>query len=315
MNIDDLKESGFLDDVQMGVGTWAWGDHLFWGYGNGYQKDDVRQAFQVSLENRIVLFDTAEVYAQGQSERLLGEFIAEKADTRVMVATKFMPFPWRLTKGRLLHALKKSLARLKLPMVDLYQIHQPLPPVRIETWMEAMAEACQQGLIGAIGVSNYDRSQTQEAYEALNRFGIRLISNQIEYHLLQRKVEKEGLLDQCRQLGIRVIAYSPLAMGVLSGKYSAENPPGGFRSRRYGRQLLERVEPLLKEIRKIGSDHGGKTPSQVAINWVHCKGALPIPGAKNHRQAEENAGALGWRLSEAEVARLDEFSDRVTVSK
>lgn len=313
MTVDTNQQPCSLENVEFGVGTWAWGDSLFWGYGGGYQKEDVREAFQVCLEHQICFFDTAEVYGQGRSERLLGEFIAESG-ANVLVATKFMPFPWRLTRGRLLHALKKSLERLGMPSVDLYQMHQPLPPVRIETWMEAMAEAYQQGLIRAIGVSNYDRNQTQEAYDALNRLGIRLFSNQVEYSLLQRRIERDGLFDLCRQLGIRVIAYSPLAMGVLTGKYTASNPPGGFRSRRYSRQLLERVEPLLSEMRKIGSDRGGKTLSQIAVNWVLCKGALPIPGAKNHRQAEENAGAFGWRLTESEVARLDELSDRVTAA-
>lgn len=313
MTVDTNQQPCSLENVEFGVGTWAWGDSLFWGYGGGYQKEDVREAFQVCLEHQICFFDTAEVYGQGRSERLLGEFIAESG-ANVLVATKFMPFPWRLTRGRLLHALKKSLERLGMPSVDLYQMHQPLPPVRIETWMEAMAEAYQQGLIRAIGVSNYDRNQTQEAYDALNRLGIRLFSNQVEYSLLQRRIERDGLFDLCRQLGIRVIAYSPLAMGVLTGKYTASNPPGGFRSRRYSRQLLERVEPLLSEMRKIGSDRGGKTLSQIAVNWVLCKGALPIPGAKNHRQAEENAGAFGWRLTDAEIARLDELSDRVTAA-
>ncbi|HZW04807.1 MAG TPA: aldo/keto reductase [Anaerolineaceae bacterium] len=315
MNDDFSRHTTFLDEVQMGVGAWAWGDSMFWGYGRGYAKDDVRDAFRVSLENQITFFDTAEIYGQGHSEQLLGQFIAESDAPKIYVASKFMPFPWRLTRGTLLSALKKSLERLRLPAVDLYQMHQPLAPVRIETWMEAMADACQQGLIRSIGVSNYDRSQTQDAYDALNRLGIRLASNQVEYHLLNRKIERSGLWDQCSQLGIKIIAYSPLAMGILSGKYSPQNPPGGFRSGRYGRQLLERIEPLLAAMRKIGSDRGGKTPAQIAINWVLCKGAVPIPGAKNARQAEENAGALGWRLTEAEVARLDELSDRVMAAR
>jgi len=113
-------------------------------------------------------------------------------------------------------------------------------------------------------------------------------------------------------LGITLIAYSPLAMGVLTGKYTPENPPQGFRGRRYNRQYLKRVQPLIQALRDIGAAHGGRTPAQVALNWVICKGALPIPGVKNRAQAEQNLGALGWRLSDEEVAKLDEISERVT---
>jgi aryl-alcohol dehydrogenase-like predicted oxidoreductase len=203
---------------------------------------------------------------------------------------------------------------LERSKVELYQIHWPFPPVRIETWMEALAEAVQDGLAEAVGVSNYDRVQTQRAFESLSRMGVRLASNQVEYHLLNRKVEKNGLLRQCQELGVRLIAYSPLAQGALTGKYSPQSPMRGFRERRYNRRLLERIQPLIQKMRQIGQDHGGKTPSQVAINWVICKGALPIPGIKNVRQAEDNLGAAGWRLTDEEVAILDELSDRVTTA-
>ena len=163
----------------------------------------------------------------------------------------------------------------------------------------------------AVGVSNYDRTQMQRAFESLARMGIPLASNQVEYHLLNRKVEKDGLLHQCQELGVRLIAYSPLAQGVLTGKYSPQNPMRGFRERRYNRRLLERIQPLIQKMKQIGQEHGGKTTSQVAINWVICKGALPIPGIKNVRQAEDNLGAVGWQLTEEEVALLDEWSDRV----
>ena len=198
-----------------------------------------------------------------------------------------------------------------IPAVDLYQMHMPLPPVNIETWMGAMAEAQQAGLVMAIGVSNYDSEQMQIAYERLLREGVHLASNQMEYSLLNRKVEKNGLLKRCDELGIKLIAYSPLAMGVLTGKYTPDNPPPGSRGLRYSRRMMEKYQPLLHLIARIGSDRGGKTPAQVALNWVICKGGLPIPGAKTMLQAEQNAGALGWRLTEAEVMELDEASDQV----
>lgn len=299
-----------LEGIEMGVGTWSWGDRLMWSYGHGYSDQDLRQAFDVSVNAGIRLFDTAEIYGQGRSEQLLGEFI-KTTDQKLVIATKFMPYPWRLSRRALLRALKGSLKRLGLAQVDLYQIHQPIPPVNAETWMAAMAEGHQAGLLREVGVSNYDQSWMQRAYDALAREGLHLTSNQMEYSLINRKVEKSGLLKQCHELGVTLIAYSPIGMGLLTGKYTPEHPPSGMRGSRYSRKFLESLTPLLTLLKRIGSDHAGKTPAQVAINWTVCKGTLPIPGAKNATQAEQNAGAVGWRLTEDEVAALDEASDRL----
>lgn len=314
VEINNMNNAGkrhpVLDGVEFGLGTWSWGDRLYWGYGNGYNEADIKAAFDVTLEGGITFFDSAEVYGQGKSEHILGKLV-NSLQNPVKVATKFMPFPWRLSGRALQRALRNSLKRLGMSKVDLYQVHFPLPPVRTEVWMEAMVEAVQMGLTEAVGVSNYDRRQTQQAYDALIRQGVALASNQVEYHLLNRTVEKNGLLQQCNDLGITLIAYSPLAKGMLTGKYTPENPPQGFRSRTYGKKYLAAIKPLLDQMKKIGSDHAGKTAGQVALNWTICKGTLPIPGAKNVRQAEQNAGALGWRLTDEEVARLDDVSDRV----
>jgi aryl-alcohol dehydrogenase-like predicted oxidoreductase len=298
-----------FDGVQFGTGTWAWGDRLFWDYGRGYNDDDLRAVFDASLKAGVDLFDTAEVYGQGRSETLLGRFIQESGQ-QVRVATKFMPFPWRLSRRSALKALRNSLKRLGRERVELYQIHRPFPPLKVETWVESLADLAQSGLIGAIGVSNYDRDQTQRSYDTLIRQGIPLASNQFEDHLLNRKIEKNGLLKHCHELGVTVIAYSPLGQGLLTGKFTPENPPKGVRSR-YGTKLLVKIQPLLKLMRQIGADHAGKTPGQVALNWVMCKGTFAIPGAKNRRQMEENAGALGWELTSDEIAALDEASDKV----
>lgn len=309
MNVE-IDQQSTLQGIEMGVGTWSWGDRLIWGYGRGYSDQDIHQAFDVSVAAGVRLFDTAEVYGQGRSEQLLGEFL-KTSPQPLYVATKFMPYPWRLSRGALLRALKGSLTRLGLAQVDLYQIHQPLPPVNVETWMNAMTEAVQAGLTREVGVSNYERNWTQRAYDALAREGIHLASNQVEYSLINRKVEKNGLLKQCQELGVRLIAYSPLGMGLLTGKYTPDQPPSGMRGARYGRAFLERMTPLLTLMKRIGSDHAGKTPAQIAINWTICKGSLPIPGAKTIAQAEQNAGAVNWRLTDEEVAALDEASDKL----
>ena len=304
------SESNLFQGVEMGVGTWAWGDRLMWGYGRGYSVADLRSVFETALASKVCMFDTAEVYAQGQSEQILGSLLKTTQEP-VFIATKFMPFPWRLSRSALRKALAASLRRLGLPAVDLYQIHMPLPPVNIDTWMEAMAEVYQAGMVSGVGVSNYDSDQMQRAYDHLRRDGIQLASNQVEYNLLKRKVEKDGLLQRCNELDVRLISYSPLSQGILTGKYTAEKPPQGVRGGAFSRRYLEKIQPLLKLMMRIGSDHGGKQPAQVAINWTICKGTLPIPGAKTIRQAEQNCGAAGWRLSESEVIELDEMSDLV----
>ena len=294
----------------MGIGTWAWGDTWFWQYGKGgYTDADLNVAYQASLAHGITFFDTAEMYGRGRSERLLGQF-ARKAGWSVVITTKFFPLPWRVSKGQLAGALRHSLDRLGLESVDLYQMHWPFPPVPIDTWMDAMADAVEAGLIRAVGVSNYNAEQTRRAYDALARRGVPLASNQVDYSLLQRKPETNGLLALCKQLNVTLIAYSPLAQGLLTGKYTPQNPPPGLRGRRYG-GILAKIQPLTSLLREIGQAHGGKTPAQVALNWTISKGTVPIPGAKNARQAIDNAGALGWRLADAEVAALDAASSRV----
>ena len=189
--------------------------------------------------------------------------------------------------------------------MDLYQIHWPTPLVPVDTWMDGLADAFEQGLIRAAGVSNFSVLQTRRAHAALARRGVPLASNQVRFSLLDRKPERSGLLDACRELNVTLIAYSPLAQGLLTGKYSQQNPVGGPRTSRLGAPSYERIGHLIEQLREIGAGRGGKTPAQVALNWVICKGAVPIPGAKSAHQAEENAGATGWRLTPEEVEALD----------
>jgi aryl-alcohol dehydrogenase-like predicted oxidoreductase len=307
MSHPDMVRHPLFDNIELGIGTWSWGDRFFWGYGNGYGDEDIKAAFTECLTYGVNFFDTAETYGQGRSERIIGNLTAS-AIQPIKIATKFMPFPWRLTRSELLRALKKSLERLQRPSIDLYQVHWPWPPITIETWMNGMVDAVHKGWIGAVGVSNYDRKQVQTAYDTLIRNGIQLASNQVEYNLLNRKIEANGIFDLCKSLGITIIAYSPLAMGILTGKYTVNSLPPGMRGRRYNNKVLHQIEPLLSTLKYIGEEHGGKSVSQVALNWVICKGAIPIPGAKNAQQAHQNIGAAGWRLTEDDIAKLDLMS-------
>jgi len=303
------SEVRFLHAIEIGLGAWQWGDRVMWGYGSTHTDKDIREAFNVSLSQGIRFIDTAEIYGSGRSERLLGQFLKE-TDQPVLIASKYFPWPWRLTKGFIPRALKASLERMGVEAVDLYQIHWPSPLMSPEAMMEGMAECVRRGLARTVGVSNFDQAHMLRAYSTLARHGIPLAANQVHYSLLRQDVEKNGTLARCKELGIRLIAYSPLEKGLLTGKYSPENPPPGVRGQQYA-GILKKIGPLIKLMKQIGQDHGGRTPAQVALNWTICKGALPIPGAKNAQQALENAGGAGWRLTEEDVAKLDQMANAI----
>jgi aryl-alcohol dehydrogenase-like predicted oxidoreductase len=294
---------------RLGVGTWSWGDKSTWGmdgYDTQLTRDSIREAWDASIDAGVTLFDTAEVYGGGESERIIGALLADDPTraSRAVVATKFMPSPWKLDVRRsLLAALRASLGRLGLPAVDLYQIHGPISLRSHAALAGALAAARDEGLVRSVGVSNYSIKETRAMAGALESHGMRLATNQIEFSLLRRSPETGGLLAACADLGIVPLAYSPIGQGRLTGKYSATNPPPGKRT--FSNHPMEVVDAVVAELRRIGDEHGGKLPSQVALNWIVAKGAVPIPGAKNRSQAEENAGALGWNLDGDQVSRLD----------
>lgn len=286
---------------RMGVGTWAWGDRLFWGYGRGYGEGALEGAFRASLEAGVRLFDTAEFYGFGLSERLLGRFMARSGE-RPYLATKFFPYPWRLSRKHLLEALRGSLERLGVEAVDLYLLHWPWPPVPLRVWAEALAEAYERGLARGVGVCNATLAQVAEVKGVLDRHGVPLLALQVEYSLLKRDWEPH--LQALRREGIALMAYSPLAMGWLTGKLDPKAPPPGYRGAKY-RPLLGKVERLLPVLRAL-AEAKGTSPAALALRYLMEKGDLPIPGAKNEAQARLNAEALRIALLPEEVALLEE---------
>jgi len=306
-----LGKSGIVVPA-LGVGVWSWGDKSTWGYGTLYTHADITQAYRACLDAGLNFFDTAEMYGRGESERILGECIREDGRP-VIVASKFAPLPNRFSASRLLDALDGTLQRLGVSSIDLYQIHWPYTFLNKNALMDMMAKAFNAGKIRAIGVSNYNVKQMREAHARLARYGIPLASNQVHYSLLHRKPEDNGVLDACRELDVALIAYSPLQQGLLTGKYRAGQIFSVSSARRfsraYGTAALNKIEPLLSTMETIGKARG-KTTAQVALNWLLAKDEhiIPIPGAKNLRQATDNAGAIGWRLSEEEFHRVDEVS-------
>jgi len=298
---------------RMGIGTWAWGDRFFWAYGDTHTDEDVQDTFQVCVEAGFNFFDTASMYGFGHNERVLAKLL-ETTDRSLIVASKLFPLPWIVTKNSILRGVEGSVKRLGYKPIDLYQQHWPFPPLSIGKWMSALAQAHDRGLIRAIGASNFNLEHMKRAIKELEKHGLQLASNQVHFSLLHRAPEFNGIIDTCRDEGITLIAYSPLGQGLLTGKYK----PGGIgpkgMMRLGGKKLIEHVQPLVEQLRQIGRNHGDKTPAQVAINWVLCKGALPLVGAKNARQARENFGALGWKITEGEISTLDEASKEVQIA-
>ncbi len=279
----------------IGVGTNRWG-------AGGTARPGLQPVFAEALARGITFFDTAEIYGRGGSERALSPLLAV-ARPAPAVLSKFFPMPWRLRRPALLRALRASLQRLGLPRVDVYLVHFPTPPVAIDTWAGALAEAVHAGLARAVGVSNYSSEQMRRAHARLAAEGVPLACNEVEYSLLKRDPEKNGVLAACRELGVSLIAYRPLALGFLASRGGAG--AAGMRGLVYGGEYARRVGGLPALLARIGAAHGGKSVSQVALNWLLCKGALPIPGATNAGHIQENAGALGWRLTPEEVSALD----------
>lgn len=301
----------------IGIGTWAWGDSLFWDYAQAQDKDAVRDAFFAALTAGITFFDTAEVYGLGESERLIGRFLQELGNyQQVQIATKFMPLPWRIGTKVVKEAIAASLKRLQLPTVALYQVHQPVSfLISQKDLMYTLAEEVHSGRIQSVGVSNYSAGQMREAYNYLAEKGVKLAVNQVRYSLLTREIENNGILATAQELGVDILAYSPLAQGLLTGKYSlSSDRPTGARKidPRFKPAELAKIQPLINLLQQIAVKYD-RTPAQVALKWLmaqstdSCK-VIPIPGAKNVTQAQQNAGALGWSLTEAEVAALKNFT-------
>lgn len=306
-----LGESN-LQVPRVGVGAMTWGDAKGLArlhpakiaYGGAHGFDEEKRAFESSVAAGVTLFDTAAMYSGGASERRLGE-LARGQD--VVIASKF-PGGFTFRAEGFPKELDASLARLGRDSIDLYQHHFPSNRVSIPKLMELLADAVEAGKVKAVGVSNYSAVQMREAHAALARRGIPLASNQVEYSLVHRQPETNGVLDACRELGVTLIAYSPLGMGALTGKYSATQRAGGLRRflPNFNKKAMNAVQPVVELLRQIGQRYS-KTSSQVALRWlIENPQVLPIPGAKNGRQATENAGALTFSLTADEIEALNQ---------
>jgi aryl-alcohol dehydrogenase-like predicted oxidoreductase len=276
---------------RIGLGTWQFGSRE-WGYGDRYASGAARDIVKRARALGVTLFDTAEVYGMGRSERILGEALGDERDD-VAVATKIFPvapFPpvirWRE------HA---SARRLQLDRIPLYQVHQPNPLVPDSVIMPGMRSLLDSGDIGAAGVSNYSLARWHKADAALGR---PVISNQVHFSLAHPDA-LDDLVPFAERENRIVIAYSPLAQGLLGGKYGVDNRPGGVRALNplFGTENLRRVEPLLQTLRDVAAEVDAK-PAQVALAWlISLPGVVAIPGASTVEQLEFNVAAADIELS------------------
>lgn len=293
----------------IGVGTWQFGSRE-WGYGEQYASSEAVRIVRRALELGINLVDTAEVYAFGRSERIVGEALAGGFREKAFVATKLLPvLP---LPGIVVARGKASRSRLGIDSIDLYQLHWPNPVVPLRATMDGMARLRDEGVIRHIGVSNYSLSQWKAAERAL---GAPVLSNQVQYSLICRAPEKE-LTGYARSNGRLIIAYSPLGQGFLSGRYDKDHRPKGLRARTpaFQPQNLERGRELIDSLARIGKSHGA-TPSQVALAWVVSHpNVVAIPGASSVAQLEANAEAGDLELETKEIEELDQLSSQLNFS-
>jgi aryl-alcohol dehydrogenase-like predicted oxidoreductase len=287
---------------EIGLGAWAWGARFVWGYGRGYDRGELERTWWRAVESGVNFIDTASVYGNGESERIIGQMLA-RTEEEMIVATKY--FPIHLLSRSVRGAARRSIGRLGLKEVDLYQVHWPNPLMSLRNTMREMERLVREGLVRHIGVSNFNIEQLEAARSYLSREDV--VSNQIHYNLVHRKPERTGMVEHCRREGVTIIAYSPIAMGMLSGKYGPGNRPGGIRrfSRRFSRGNLRRVAPLLDVLGEVGEPEC-RTRVQASLAWLlKDPNVVVIPGAKNPRQLEENVGASGCDLDPGALERLD----------
>ena len=293
---------GSLTLSVIGLGTWQIGTRS-WGWGTEYGPTIVEEILDAAVESGINLIDTAELYGQGESERQLGIHLSNISDTCI-VASKGSP--WHLTNGSVVKAANRSLQRLNRTSLDLYQIHAPNPLIPISRTMSGIRTLIQEGKVREVGVSNYSPVRWKYAERAL---GSTVIMNQVECSLLHPKPFSvfEPMLDANHFL----MAYSPLAMGLLTGKYGPQRKPAGARSKHsaFGQRNYHNVIKVLEVTQRIAKSHLAMV-SQIALAWIISHpNVIAIPGAKSAEQVKQNAAAAEIELSESEIAALDDISN------
>ena len=303
-----------IEITPIGLGCWQFCrsgfGRLYW---NSPPQDEINNIIKMALDGGISWFDTAEAYGSGKSEQALSKALikAGKSSSDVVIATKWLPV--LRTAKNITRTISKRQHCLSPFEIDLYQIHFPNSFSSIEAQMNAMATLVKEGKIHAVGVSNFSAEQMRQAHTALEKHGMPLASTQVRFNLLDRMIEKQGVLDTAKELGITIIAYSPLAQGLLTGKFHKDPDlvkKLPFSRKKAAGRMLEKSQPLVTLLEEISSSYGC-APSEVALSWlINYAGdiVVAIPGASKADHIAQNVNALNLKLTDDEMKKLDEMS-------
>ncbi|WP_407269983.1 aldo/keto reductase [Radiobacillus sp. PE A8.2] len=305
----------------LGLGCWQFSKDkgLVGSFWAAMKQEDINEIVRLSLEGGINWFDTAEVYGKGESEKALSEAldligpVAEAA----FIATKWWPF--LRTAKSITKTIDTRIDALNGKQIELYQIHQPFSFSSVNDEMKAMVELLKNNKIKHAGVSNFNAEKMRQAHEVLKAEGYGLASNQVKYNLLDRRIENNGVLAAAKELGITIIAYSPLEQGILSGKFHSnpeliKNIKGPRKNGKFFKPAgIEKTQPLI-DVLAAKSTKYGVSQTQIALNWlIHFHGdtVVAIPGATKLHHAQENIGTLQFRLSQDDMDEIDAVSKKV----
>ena len=295
--------------AKIALGTWAWGAGAFGGdavFGSKTDVENLKPVFDAAMKNGLNLWDTATVYGMGESEKILGSFVAGEKREDVEVSTKFTPQLAEVYENSVEKMALASIDRMGIDYIDMYWIHNPMD---VERWTPGLIPLLQSGKVKRVGVSNHNIAEIRRANEILAEEGFKVSAVQNHFSLLYRSSEKGGVLDYCKENGIEFWAYMVLEQGALSGKYNKENPlpAESDRGKKYN-PVLSQLEALTNEMTAIGQKYGASC-SQIGIAWAIAKGTLPIIGATKERHVIEAAEAAKIQLTAEEIAKLEALAD------
>ncbi len=298
---------------RIALGAWSWGAGAAGGdqvFGNHLSEEDLKPVFDKALECGLNLWDTAAVYGEGSSERILGNFVKEVVRDDVIISTKFTPQIASDSPDAMQEMINGSKARLHTDVMDIYWIHNPFD---VEKWTPDLIPLAKSGQIKEIGVSNHNLAQIKRANEILAKEGLRVSAVQNHFSLLHRSSERAGILEYCKENNITFYAYMVLEQGALTGKYTEANPfPAGTgRGDSYNPHLKE-LTALIHELKILGTRFDA-SPAQVATAWAIAKGTLPIIGVTKVSQVEEALAASQIELTPEEISRLEKLGDETGV--
>ena len=298
---------------KIALGAWSWGVGAAGGdqvFGNHLFEEELKPVFDKAMECGLNLWDTAAVYGEGTSERILGNFVKDAARKDVILSTKFTPQIAGDSPSAMQEMIDESKKRLYTDVIDIYWIHNPMD---VERWTPDLIPLAKSGQIKTIGVSNHNLAEIKRANEILAEEGLRVSAVQNHFSLLHRSSERSGILDYCKENGITFYSYMVLEQGALTGRYNETNPfsEGTGRGEAYNPHLKE-LTALIDELKLIGTRFDA-SPAQIAAAWAIAKGTLPIIGVTKVNQVEEAAKAAQICLTKEEALRLEKLGDETGV--